>query len=80
MSPKKARVGRPPIPKRLHKSSLLSVRFSAEERRAIEQAAGEEGLSAWARRVLLAQAAVSSSPGSPAPSPEPAPESPSAQP
>lgn len=72
MSGKKPRIGRPPIPKKLHKASLLSVRFSAEERRAIERAAKEEGLSAWARRVLLTEAGASSSP---APLPEPGQES-----
>ncbi len=67
-------MGRPPIPKKLHKASLLSVRFSAEERRAIDRAAENRGvgLSTWARDVILA--AVSSSP---APLPAPAQESPS---
>jgi hypothetical protein len=72
---KKPRIGRPPIPKKLHKASLLSVRFSAEERRLIDRAAKDEGLSAWARRVLLSAAS-----SGPAPLPEPAPESPSALP
>jgi hypothetical protein len=69
VSGKKPRIGRPPIPKKLHKASLLSVRFSADERRIIERAAKDEGLSAWARRVLLS---VASSP--PAPPLVPAPE------
>jgi hypothetical protein len=48
--------GRPPVPKKLAKGSLLSVRFSTEERRALEQAAERAGvkLSEWARRRLLA--------------------------
>jgi hypothetical protein len=72
VSGKKPRIGRPPIPKKLQKASLLSVRFSAEERRIIERAAGNEGLSAWARRTLLASASSST-----VALPEPAPESPS---
>jgi hypothetical protein len=48
--------GRPPVSKKLAKGSLLSVRFSSEERRGLEQAAEREGLklSEWARRILLA--------------------------
>ena len=48
-------MGRPPIPKREHKASLLSVRFSKEERRILEKAAFRKGLvlSAWARHSLL---------------------------
>jgi hypothetical protein len=75
MSGKKPRIGRPPIPKKFHKASLLSVRFSADERRIIDRAAKDEGLSAWARRVLLTEAGASSSP---ALLPEHAPESSSA--
>lgn len=62
MNGDKPRIGRPPIPKEFHKASLLSVRFSADERHLLERAASGEGLSAWARRVLLAEAAASSSP------------------
>lgn len=56
----KPRIGRPPVPKRLAKGALLSVRFTAEERKALEQAAEREGLklSEWARRALLASALV----------------------
>ena len=52
------RIGRPPVPKKLAKGSLLSVRFSEGERRALSKAAEGEGLlvSAWARRVLLSAA------------------------
>jgi hypothetical protein len=51
--------GRPPVPKKLAKGSLLSVRFSEEERRALDRSAKRDGvrLSEWARRVLLASAA-----------------------
>lgn len=64
---RKARIGRPPLPKKLAKGSLLSVRFSADERRALERTANREGakLSEWARRVLLAATASSSAPGTP---------------
>jgi hypothetical protein len=56
---KKAKPGRPPVPKKLAKGSLLSVRFSESERWALEAAAEREGLrlSEWARRVLLAASA-----------------------
>lgn len=48
-------VGRPPVPKKLAKDSLLSVRFSAEERRTLERSADLDRvtLSQWARKVLL---------------------------
>lgn len=51
----KKKPGRPPVPKKQQKGSLLSVRFSETERRALEAAADNAGatLSAWARRVLL---------------------------
>jgi hypothetical protein len=60
-APKKPKLGRPPVPKKLAKGSLLSVRFSGDERKALEQAAERKGvkLSEWARRVLLASAAPS---------------------
>ncbi len=52
------RIGRPPVPKKLAKAALLSVRFSEGERAEIEKAAKRDGvgLSEWARRVLLAAA------------------------
>jgi len=52
------RIGRPPVPKKLAKATLLSVRFSEGERSEIEKAAKRDGvgLSEWARRVLLAMA------------------------
>jgi hypothetical protein len=51
----KKKLGRPPVPKKLAKGALLSVRFSAEERKKLERAAEHGGLklSEWARRVLL---------------------------
>lgn len=57
----KKKLGRPPVPKRLAKGALLSVRFSAEERRTLEVTAERAGvkLSEWARRVLLAGARAS---------------------
>jgi hypothetical protein len=53
------RIGRPPVPKRLAKAALLSVRLSEGERRLIERAAKRDGvgLSEWARRTLLASLA-----------------------
>lgn len=56
MSAKKPKMGRPPVPKKLAKGTLLSVRFSESERDALERAARREGLklSEWARRLLLA--------------------------
>lgn len=52
------RIGRPPVPKRLAKASLLSVRFAEGERAALERAAKRDGvgLSEWARRTLVAAA------------------------
>jgi hypothetical protein len=52
------KIGRPPVPKKLAKGSLLSVRFTEEERGALERAAKQAGvvLSAWARGVLLGAA------------------------
>jgi hypothetical protein len=49
-------VGRPPVPKKLAKGSLLSVRFSESERRELERFATREGLtlSKWTRKTLLA--------------------------
>jgi hypothetical protein len=55
-----AKIGRPPVSKKLEKASLLSVRFTADERKALEAAAGRGGLrlSEWARRVLIAAASA----------------------
>jgi predicted HicB family RNase H-like nuclease len=49
------RIGRPPVPKKLAKATLLSVRFTESERAEIERAAKRDGvgLSEWARRTLL---------------------------
>ena len=60
MRRRKPRMGRPPLPKGEAKGSLLSVRFSVDERRALDQAAERNGerLSEWARRALLAAAGV----------------------
>lgn len=57
-APKKPKIGRPPVPKKLAKGSLLSVRLSESERSEIERASESEGLklSEWARRSLLAAA------------------------
>jgi len=54
----KPHIGRPRVAKKYAKSSLLSVRFSNDERRALERAAKREGLrlSFWARRALLVEA------------------------
>jgi hypothetical protein len=56
---KKPKIGRPPVPKKLAKGSLLSVRFSADERKALKRAAERDGLhlSAWARKTLLGSVA-----------------------
>ena len=70
---KAPRIGRPPIPKKDRKATLLSVRLTAAERKIVERAANKDGvgLSEWARRILLASAvepaaeAVSSSPAAP---------------
>ena len=55
---KAPRIGRPPLPKKLAKAELLSVRFAPEEKRILERAAKDAGvaLSEWARRVLIAAA------------------------
>jgi hypothetical protein len=56
---KPPRIGRPPIPKKERKATLLSVRLTEEERRDVERAAKAAGvgLSEWARRVLLSAVA-----------------------
>lgn len=53
------KMGRHKLPKKLAKGSLLSVRFTAEERRALDAAADQAAtrLSEWARGVLLQAAA-----------------------
>lgn len=55
MKAKKSRIGRPPVPAKLAKGSLLSVRFSDEEKRQLDGAAERAGLklSEWVRRELL---------------------------
>ncbi len=57
----KPKIGRPRVPKKLAKESLLSVRFSESERKALEEAAKRVGvrLSEWARRELLKAAEFS---------------------
>jgi uncharacterized protein (DUF1778 family) len=57
---KKPKIGRPPVPKKLEKASLLSVRFTADERKDLERAAERLGmrLSEWARRTLIAAAST----------------------
>jgi len=59
---KAPRIGRPPIAKKDRKATLLSVRLTEIERRIVERAAKTAGvgLSEWARRVLLATAAMPS--------------------
>lgn len=56
---KAPKMGRPPVPKKLAKASLLSVRFSEAERKALEKAARRSGmrLSEWARVTLLHEVA-----------------------
>ena len=53
---KAPKMGRPKLPKKLAKGSLLSVRFTAEERKALDAAAARAGLSLsqWARKTILA--------------------------
>lgn len=55
---KAPKMGRPKLPKKLAKGALLSVRFTAEERRVLDAAADREGLSLsqWARKTMLAAA------------------------
>jgi uncharacterized protein (DUF1778 family) len=61
MTEKKTKMGRPRLPKKLAKGALLSVRFLEDERLLLDQAAKRAGISvsAWARNVLLAEAARS---------------------
>lgn len=53
------KMGRPKLPKKLAKGALLSVRFTAEEKRVLDLAAERASarLSEWARAVLLDAAA-----------------------
>jgi hypothetical protein len=59
MKSTKPKLGRPRVPKKLAKGSLLSVRFSENERGLIDDAAKRSGakVSEWVRHVLLAAAA-----------------------
>jgi hypothetical protein len=56
---RKPKMGRPPLPKEAAKGSLLSVRFNAEERAAIDAAANkaELSVSAWVRKTVLERVA-----------------------
>jgi hypothetical protein len=60
----KTKRGRPSVPKKLAKGSLLSVRFSADERRRLDHAARTAGVkvSEWARQILLSSTIKSSDP------------------
>jgi hypothetical protein len=51
----KKKLGRPRVPKKLARGTLLSVRFSETERLKLEQAAQTQGLrlSEWARQRIL---------------------------
>ena len=55
MKARKPKMGRPPLPKEEAKGSLLSVRFNADERAAIDEAAEKADLSvsAWVRKTIL---------------------------
>lgn len=55
---KAPKMGRPKLPRKLAKGSLLSVRFTAEERKSLDAAAERTGLSLsqWARKTMLASA------------------------
>jgi len=57
---KAPKIGRPKLPKKLAKGALLSVRFTAEERRVLDAAAERDGLSLsqWARKTMLAASGV----------------------
>lgn len=52
----KSKMGRPKVPKRKARAPGISVRFTPEERKAIDTAITASGLtqSNWARKVLLA--------------------------
>lgn len=58
MKATKAKLGRPRVPKKLAKGSLLSVRLTQDERHKIEAAAERDGvaLSEWARQAMLRRA------------------------
>jgi mobilization protein NikA len=59
---KAPRIGRPPIPKKERKATLLSIRLKPDERRTVERAAKRAGagLSEWAREALLTAASSAS--------------------
>lgn len=52
--------GRPPVPNKLAKAKLLSVRLTESERAQLERAAKRDGvgLSEWARRSLIRAASA----------------------
>lgn len=56
--PKKARRGRPPVPKPLRRDRVLSVRLTQEQRQAVDDAAGEAGqtVGEWCVAALMAAA------------------------
>ena len=58
---KKRGRGRPKLPKKDAKGAVMTVRFTKAERKAVDDAAGREGLktSEWVRNVLLATAGFS---------------------
>ena len=57
MSPRKAKMGRPPKPRGEVKQHTFSIRLKPGEWEKIQIAAGALSPSEWARRVLLAAAA-----------------------
>jgi hypothetical protein len=52
---KRAKVGRPKLPKGASRAELLLIRLTPAERQEVEAAAkrADESLSSWARRALL---------------------------
>jgi hypothetical protein len=58
MSPKKIRMGRPPLPKGEAKSVVLALRLTVSESRMVQAAAKQAGLapSQWARLALVRSA------------------------
>jgi hypothetical protein len=50
------KMGRPPKPKAERKTEFIKVLLTPAEKKAIEGAAKEVDLSAWAREILLAAA------------------------
>jgi len=59
---KAKRMGRPPLAKKERKAAHLSVRLTEAEHRAAERAAKAtgQGLSEWARAIVLAASSVAS--------------------